>query len=156
MITLVLAFTSVCVLGLCVATWTVRRKLRVVTVRGCSMEPSLLNGEKILVKRCTASGIRRGDVVFLEMDEPLGWPPGRPILPSSGFRSHIVKRVAALPGERVGADLGVTRSIPRDSVVPAGKLVLLGDNPNTSEDSRKYGYISAAWVTGKMIRKLGS
>ena len=120
------------------------------SIIGDSMEPALYNGQEILVNRVIyrLSTPKRGDVIVF--------------LPNGNQNSHFyVKRVVGLPGETVqikdgGVYIdGVFLEEPEefDKMIDAGiaenELVLavdeffvLGDNRNSSEDSRS-GNISA-------------
>ncbi|MFC4059966.1 S26 family signal peptidase [Planomonospora corallina] len=133
-----------------------RREFRVVTVFGESMVPSLANGERVLIRRCGVSGLSRGDIVVLHADRPLGWPKGRPVLLGEGVVIPLIKRVVALPGERIPEDLDAAPGVFSGPVVPPDSVVVVGDNARVSRDSRQYGHLPAEWVTGKMIRKLSS
>jgi signal peptidase I len=108
-----------------------RRRYLVVSVVGNSMLPTLHDGQRLLARRRQRA--RRGDVVAF--------------LPPAGHRhfadlAHRVKRVAAIAGDPVPPWLDAA-----DPRVPDGKLVVLGDNPN-SEDSRHYGYVDEAAIVG--------
>ena len=119
-------------------TWAllaVRRAYTVVLVDGPSMEPALAHGDRVLVRRRAP---RRDEIVVVRY-------PGR-VLPG---RPWTVKRVAALPGDPVPADVGLL-----EAVVPAGRLVVLGDNRARSHDSRGFGYADAGSVLGVVVRKL--
>ncbi len=105
----------------------------VVTVSGPSMQPTLRSGDRLLVRRTSVGGVRAGQVVVLDTE----------------FRL-IVKRVAAVPGDRVPP--GVARGA--DERVPAGRLVLLGDNPSASIDSRAQGYYDGTHLIGVAVRPL--
>ncbi len=133
----------------------VRRRLVVVEVAGPSMEPVLSSGDRVLVRRARLSELRPGLVVVVEMPQldtdgpelPPGWPPGH--------REWLIKRVAALPGDRLPA--GVPSSAPdldHRGVVPPGMFVLLGDNAMWSHDSRVIGCVPAERLLGVMIRPL--
>ena len=111
-------------------------------VVGVSMEPTLYNGQKILVNRFIylLSSPKRGDVVVF--------------LPNGNENAHYyVKRVVAVPGDRLqiqGGELYVNGEVSRwvsekilDFGIAANEIVLgngeyfcIGDNPNNSEDSR--------------------
>lgn len=111
-------------------------------VVGVSMEPSLYNGQRILIDRFSylLFSPREGDVVLF--------------LPNGNRNSHYyVRRVVAVPGDRVQIEDGalyvngemsewVSRLIA-DGGIAENELVLekdtyfcIGDNPGSSEDSR--------------------
>jgi signal peptidase I len=64
----------------------------------------------------------------------------------------VVKRIAGLPGQVVPSE--VARSVP-DATVPAGQLILLGDNTADSIDSRTAGCYAGDRVLGIVLRQLG-
>jgi signal peptidase I len=105
----------------------------VITVTGPSMRPTLQPGDRVLVRRTSASRIQTGRIVVLTGE--FGW---------------IIKRVAAAPGERVPPGLALS---PADRV-PPGRLVLLGDNRDRSVDSRQRGYYEDTRLVGVAIRPL--
>lgn len=131
-----------------------RRRVAVVTVSGASMHPTLTSGDRVVVRRSTINQIRTGQIVVIERprhddslhSQQLRWPPAP--------RGWMIKRVAAVPGEPTPAVM-FTKSVRNaEPVVPPGKLVVLGDNPACSLDSRLIGYIAAEHVLGTMIRAL--
>ena len=89
-----------------------------------------------------ADRLHPGQVIVIERPGEEGeWPAPRrgPV----GRRRWVIKRVAAVPGDpRPDASLPATRR-PAEARVPPGKLVLLGDNPDWSNDSRQLGYFPA-------------
>lgn len=103
---------------------------RRVVVRGRSMEPALMPGERVLFDRLAYRDAppRRGDVVLAEH-------PERP-----GFR--IVKRVAGGPGDTVEAE-------GRTWTLDEGEWLLLGDAPDASTDSRDFGPVSRQAMLGR-------
>ncbi|WP_412543586.1 S26 family signal peptidase [Longispora sp. K20-0274] len=127
-----------CVAG---AAWAVRARLLVVTVHGVSMLPTYEPGDRLLVRRVGLGRVRRGDVVvFSSAASP------DPDDPTNGL---LVKRAAAVPGDPVPA------GIPVDGpVVPAGSLLVLGDNAARSHDSRTLGYIAADALIGVVLRPI--
>lgn len=114
------------------------------SVVGDSMEPGLSNGQEVLVNRVTyrLSAPKRGDVIVF--------------LPNGNRNSHYyVKRVVGLPGETIQivdgsvyvdgvllnegdsfdrmADAGIAEN---ELPLAADEYFVLGDNRNSSEDSR--------------------
>jgi signal peptidase I len=111
-----------------------------VRVEGASMEPTLRTGDRVLVRRVRPHRVRRGQVVVLAHRRQPGDPP------------WLIKRAVAVPGDtvpRVPALAGA-----EESVVPAGSLVVLGDNPRASFDSRQAGYFRADTLLGVVVRRM--
>ncbi|MCQ0009633.1 S26 family signal peptidase [Actinomadura madurae] len=50
--------------------------------------------------------------------------------------------------------MAATVSVAADVTVPDGRLLVLGDNPDRSLDSRHYGYLSGDGVLGVVVRRL--
>jgi signal peptidase I len=133
-----------------------RRKLAVVTVRGLSMQPTLKAGDRLLIRRVRADRLRTGQIVVIDRPDAGGPSAGRPRNWPPAGHDWLIKRLAALPGEPT-PDLMLEATVPgAEPVVPAGKLVVLGDNPSVSLDSRTLGYIAVERVLGVMIRPLPS
>ena len=128
-------------------------------VESVSMEPTLSPGQLLLVRRLRGlERVRRGDIVVVDSTEA-----GR----------AVVKRAVGLPGDRVtvdrhGAvavddlplveDYALRSSGPRlDVQVPAGRLLLLGDNRARSSDSRSWRQpaVSGHAVIGRVIHTFG-
>lgn len=126
--------------------------VQISVVKGHSMEPSLHDGDRLVVDRvaCTLADVGRGDVVVMRY----------PRNPEVDF----VKRVVGLPGDRValrngqlwvnGAmvegdwtciqDLETTGEIE----VPDGNCFVLGDNRPISCDSREFGLVPESLLRG--------
>jgi signal peptidase I len=145
-----------------------------------SMEPTVRVGDHIVVAKA-AYGLRlpmtdawlvrygapaRGDVVVLEPPEGDEAPGGaRPEL----LGAVLLKRVVALPGELVevrGGRVLVGGSPAREpwasleegggpdlapARVPAGKLLVLGDNRGNSRDGRAFGFVDERRVLGRAL-----
>lgn len=128
-----------------------RRRFVVVTISGASMAPALLPGDRLLVRRKVAHGLRVGLVVVFAPpgEECQGWDSDVALPPIP----WAIKRVVALPGDAVPAV--VRPAVGYVSVVPRGMLVVLGDSVG-SVDSRTWGFLPAANILGVMVRRLGS
>lgn len=125
-----------------------RRRWLVVAVQGSSMQPTLHEGDRVLVRRRRARHIKRGDVVVLQPPptrEPVGG--GRWRVADDGLQ---VKRVAAVAGEVVPN--GVRCDEPR---VPAGTLVVISDNLEAGFDSRHWGPYASGGLVGVVVRRIG-
>lgn len=138
--------------------WRLRRRYLIVTVLGPSMLPAYADGDRVLVQCRPGRPLRRGDVVVADLPHRL--EPAVPLASGAGgvravpagppeTSERVVKRVAAIPGDPVPP--GVAASGPE---VPAGCLVLLGDNLAESADSRQYGCVPADRVIGVVLRHL--
>ena len=126
-----------------------------------SMSPTLEPGAIVFVRAGddAVGGLHRGDlVVFM--------PPHHP-------DQAWLKRLIGLPGDTVAIRGGVLivngRATPETYVaganatlpfsrdfpatrVPEGRLFLLGDNRDNSEDSRFWGFADLAQVRGRVVR----
>ncbi len=130
-----------------------------VKVEGTSMMPTLDDQERIFINkfvyRLHFGKIDRGDTVVF-------WFPGDPT------KSYI-KRVIAVPGDRVEVDHGavivngqtlVENYVPleyRDQssmaarTVPDNEYFVLGDHRSSSNDSRAWGMVPRRYIYGKAV-----
>jgi signal peptidase I len=128
------------------ALW-LRRSFVVVTVDGQSMEPTFTAGDRVLARRSALRRVKSGDVVVVgdstirDDDLPVG------------SLALIIKRVAAVPGDAIPRQTVPALASAPGSTVPPGKLVLLGDNP-VSSDSRQVGYFDGSWLVGRAVGRL--
>ena len=131
-----------------------------VKVEGTSMVPSLKDQERIFINKFVYrfGSIERGDVVVFWYDRD---------------KSYI-KRVIAIPGDRVRIEFGQVfvndrrliepYVIDRDSVswpsapdtltdqtVPSDQYFVLGDNRSSSSDSRSWGFVARDKIYGKAV-----
>jgi signal peptidase I len=126
-------------------------------VQGTSMEPLLLDGERIVVNKFVYRfrPIERGDVVVF-------WYPRDPSV-------SFVKRVVALPGDLVeirGGQLVVNGLTVKEPYLPAsfrdddshgpteirkGYYFVLGDHRRSSNDSRSWGEVPEKYIYGRAV-----
>lgn len=126
-------------------------------VQGQSMEPTLHDGERLLVEKLSYRfrEPRRGEVVVFRV-------PGDP-------SRRFIKRVIGLPGDviefRDGRVVlnghlleepyaaGPTRGPKGPEVVPPGRYFVLGDNRANSEDSRfaEVGFVPRRYLIGRAV-----
>lgn len=127
------------------------------SVEGQSMEPTLHNGERLLVDEITYRfrEPQRGEIIVLRF-------PANP-------RMRFIKRVIGVPGDNLLIQNGrvVLNGRPLEEpyiaeavqgefgpyVVPPGTYFVLGDNRNHSEDSRfqAVGYVPKRLIVGRAI-----
>ncbi len=125
-----------------------------VRVDGFSMNPTLQNGEYILVNKMAykIGKPQRGDIVVFMFPMNL--------------EEDLIKRVIGLPGESVNVQDGVV-SINGTPItepyinaapfyngewqVPEGQLFVLGDNRNDSRDSHQWGLLPIENVIGRAV-----
>ena len=133
-----------------------RRRLVVVDVHGASMEPTLRQGDRVLVSRIPADAVRAGDIVVIERGSVLSDERTSPADRPDRRRDWAIKRAAAVAGDPVPASVAAAAGVVPGATVPAGFLVVLGDNPVRSADSRVWGYLPAERLLGVVRRRLGS
>jgi signal peptidase I len=131
-----------------------RMRLVAVTVDGWSMEPTLRDGDRVLVLRRKLRRVRRGSVVVVERPEPgVGWSRLRAPKWHLDGRSWYVKRAVAIPGDPVPGSVAPVVGAEPQSVVPPDSLVLIGDGVSSS-DSRRWGYFPADRLLGVVVARL--
>jgi signal peptidase I len=126
-------------------------------VQGTSMEPLLLDGERIVVNKFIYrfQPIERGDVVVF-------WYPRDPSV-------SFIKRVVGLPGDQVeirGGRLRVNGTPVREAYLPEafrdgdnfpptevrkGFYFVLGDHRRSSNDSRSWGEVPEKYIYGRAV-----
>ena len=135
------------------------------SVIGASMEPSLYNGQSVLINKLNYSfgSPKRGDVIVF--------------LPNGNENSHYyIKRIVGLPGETIAIKDGriylngyfYEEDDSYDTIEDGGiaekgiklgeeEYFVLGDNRNNSEDSRSanVGVVKDETIAGKAWFKLG-
>ena len=113
---------------------------KTIVVQGESMEPTFIEGEKVLVSKAywLVGGVERNDIVVVQ-DLETG--------------DMLIKRVYALGGESVDVlNAPENWSIRQgEFTVPDGQVYLLGDNYGASQDSRHFGPVDADTIVGKVV-----
>ena len=119
------------------------------------MQPALTAGDRLLIRRVRPERLRTGQIVVIAGTCEDGTCGQRTAKLAPG-RRRLADQAAggARPGEPTPA-LVLTAAAPgAEPMVPAGKLVVLGDNLDGSLDSRLLGYIAAERVLGIVVRAL--
>lgn len=140
-------------------------------VNGASMDPNFHNGQFLLTDKLSYrfGNPQRGDVIIFSAPPQANCPVG--------LNCDFIKRVIALPGERVKIENGhiyingrllkepYERAIPKtnagltsrsylpdgeEQVVPEGSFIVMGDNRGASSDSREWGPVEAKRIIGKV------
>ncbi|MEU7246521.1 signal peptidase I [Streptomyces sparsogenes] len=134
-------------LGVALAVTLIRQRYLVITVEGTSMTPTLVEGDRVLVRRALLAQVAAGDLVVATSPTGGRWA-GMPL------PEWLIKRAAAVQGEPVPRlDAPALRALPEDTV-PVGCVVLVGDNPEESLDSRACGYFRDEQIVGVVVRQL--
>jgi len=128
-----------------------------VRVEGISMLPRLEDRDRLFINKFIYhfSAIERGDVIVFRY----------PRDPSTSY----IKRVIALPGDRIRIDRGRVilngrflresyvpqeyrddRSMP-EMIVPTNSYFVLGDHRNVASDSREFGPVDRPLIYGKAV-----
>jgi signal peptidase I len=130
-----------------------RRSFAVVRVNGPSMLPTLADRDRVLVRRVPPGRVRRGDVVVVEhANAAAGSGAAAAAVAEVPGRDWMVKRAVAVAGDPVPP--GARGVLLPGEVVPAGRLVVLGDNAGESFDSRHCGYVPVEHLLGIVRRRL--
>lgn len=131
-----------------------RRRWLVVTVRGPSMEPTYVPGDRVLVRRAGPARLRRGQVVVFQPPGVEGAWDRQPLVAGSVTDRHwYIKRIVAAPSDPLPQEAAEAAGAAPGTPVPAGKLVLFGDGER-SVDSRRWGYVPSDRVLGVVVRRL--
>ncbi len=128
-----------------------------VKVEGTSMQPRLVDQERIFVNRFIYrfTDIHRGDIVVF-------WDP-------RDRSKSFIKRVVGIPGDELEIRYGSLyvngrrvdepylrpefrdHDTLRRETVPPGQYFVLGDHRNSSNDSRNWGFVPRELIYGKAV-----
>jgi signal peptidase I len=125
-----------------------------IRVEGKSMEPTLVEGQFILINRLAYrwGEMERGDIIVFHF-------------PFDHDR-RLIKRLIGLPGDTITASNGViyVNGVPLDEpyiadapvyndewIVGPDEVFVLGDNRNNSSDSHLWGKVPFSQIVGKAI-----
>ncbi len=129
--------------------------VEVFVVQGPSMEPTLVDGNRLLVSKIAykIGEPSRGDVVVLRY----------PLDPSKDY----IKRVVAVGGDIIEIRLGrlyINGQLQQESyieypgiynmaavTVPSDSVFVMGDHRTNSEDSRYFGCVKEEFLKGKAV-----
>ena len=143
-------------------------------IPSASMEPTLHEDDRVLVNKLSyrIGDVQRGDIIVFEKPEGAG-----------GDIDDFIKRAIGLPGETVsfsggrvfidgqpleesyvdGAETNSSRviegcdnepAVADNCVVPEGMVFVLGDNRESSQDSRFFGPIDEDTIVGRAFLKV--
>lgn len=122
-----------------------------------SMIPTIMPGDRLFIDKISINftALERGDIIMFNPPE------------ESGLKDDLIKRLIGLPGDLIEIKDGVlyVNDLPQDepylnepitysmakTVVPDGRIFVLGDNRNISFDSHMWGFADLAGVKGKAL-----
>ncbi len=113
---------------------------KMAVVKGESMIPTLHPGQRVLTSHAywLVGSIKVNDIIVLKEEKS---------------QDYFIKRVVGLPGDKIPWSNGpLNWPIDKDQyVVPEGRIYVMGDNLNHSDDSRKFGAFLQSNILGKVL-----
>ena len=161
LITVVTVATVLVAVFIVVSLFVVRRYVE----DGPSMEPTIKNGQQLIVSR-GYSEPKHGDIIVFSQSELSKY--------GQSDKLNLVKRVIGLPGEQVKVSNGQvkvfnaahpdgfnpdtgytvegqTAGFVNNTTIPQGDVFVLGDNRPDSLDSREFGPVPIKNIIGRVI-----
>ncbi len=168
----------ICALALGLAEGVQAAVVKPFKIPSASMEPTLAIGQRILVNRLVyrLHAPHRGDIIVfhpptsLQCAVPTAVTEPCPQGNGKEATTYFVKRVVALPGERLSildghpvingheisnepyiAPCGDAQgcNLSTSIVIPRGDVFVMGDNRGNSDDSRFWGPVPDSWIIGQ-------
>jgi signal peptidase I len=153
--------------------------LRVTTITGISMAETLSEGDRVIMTAWYGTP-KQGDVVVINAEHAVTMNDSGELVASKGINKYIVKRIIAVPGQKVDFDFHKGTVYIDDKVydepyitglthldegaftghypltVPDGYVFVMGDNRRDSQDSRSYriGLIPEEDIVGKILMRV--
>ncbi|GAB4142109.1 MAG: signal peptidase I [Planctomycetota bacterium] len=131
--------------------------VQISVVKGHSMEPSLHDGDRLVVNRaaCADGAVSRGDVVVLRYPRDPGIDFVKRVIGLPGDRVAIRHGIVFVNGSRLDGDFEwIADGDDMDEIlVPEGSYFVLGDNRPISCDSREFGLVAQELLKGRVCAR---
>ncbi len=127
-----------------------------------SMYPTLVTGDRLIIEKVSYkfNPVNRGDIIVFQ-------PPQKLLIQGYQANQAFIKRAIATSGETVKIEDGIVyinqqplkenyiAQMPNykliDVTVPEGKLFVMGDNRNNSNDSHIWGFLPQDKIIGRAV-----
>jgi signal peptidase I len=133
---------------------TIRLFVRSFRIEGSSMEPSMVDGQYILVGRWPYwfGSPQRGDVIVFEAPNVANRDLIKRVIGLSGEQVEIRNGQVVVDGERLGEPYAREGSYSGAAwTVGEAEVFVLGDNRDHSQDSRSWGPLPTDRIAGKAM-----